>query len=280
MGLDIAVVAVVEDVVATILREYLATVARAIEVVALLACDDWCGIPLDHRVAIAVTKLPCQSTTAPNHQPIGVILVPTSTRKEIPITVATMEVAPLKDLRARAILLVGQPRHMCISRTPLYAKSVACELHAVHLAYATEEEPHSFASLVDHHLGVDGVDDASVGAACDDSVKLESVGLNLPQHTYTTLFCAVVERDVEQSYSVDSHHIRCPKVACHIAHLTPRIFVDDRLVFHLPVEEIVAYERATQTCADGVVAAILALPDGGVGPTALRDGVDNLLRLR
>lgn len=37
VGLDIAVVAVVEDIVASILGEYLAAVARSIEVVALLA---------------------------------------------------------------------------------------------------------------------------------------------------------------------------------------------------------------------------------------------------
>ena len=195
--LDIAVVAVVEDVVAPILREYFATVSRAIEEVALLACDDWGCITLGHRVAIAVTECAGQSATATYDQPVGVVLVPSCTCEEIPISVATVEVAPLEDLRARAVLLVGQSRYVLIFCPSLYAESVVRELHTVHLAYAAEKEPHSLALLIDHHLGIDGVDDACVGAAGDDSVKHESVGRNLFQYPYTTLLCAVVERGVE-----------------------------------------------------------------------------------
>ena len=100
MGLDLAIVAVIEDVVATILREYLATVPRSIEEVALLACNDRGGIAFGHRVAVTVAEYARQSTTATYDQLVGVILVPSGTCKEIPISVATMEVAPLEDLRA------------------------------------------------------------------------------------------------------------------------------------------------------------------------------------
>ena len=56
MILNFAVMTVVEDVVATILCEYLATMARAIEEIALLAYYDGRSITFAHRVAIAVAK--------------------------------------------------------------------------------------------------------------------------------------------------------------------------------------------------------------------------------
>ena len=90
VGLDVAVVAVVEDVVASILREYLATMTWAIEVVSLFASDDRCSVTFGHRVAIAVAECACQTTTTAYDQLVGVVLVPTRTREEIPISVAAV----------------------------------------------------------------------------------------------------------------------------------------------------------------------------------------------
>ena len=208
--LNFAVMTVVEDVVATILCEYLATMARAIEEIALFACYDGRSITFAHRVAIAVAEYAGQSSTATYHKFVGMVLVPTRTHEHIPISVAIVKIAPLKNSCARTILLVGQTRYVGIFSPSLDVEAIRSELYAVHLADAAEKEPYSALFVVHDHLGVNGVADARFGASGNYSVKFKMVWRNLFQNSDAAIARAIVKCDVEQSLSIYGCYIGCP----------------------------------------------------------------------
>ena len=279
MILNFAVMTVVEDVVATIFCEYLATMAWAIEEIALLARYDGRSITFAHRVAIAVAEYAGQSSTATYHKLVGVVLVPASTYEHIPISVAIVKITPLENSRTRTILLVGQSCYVGVFCPFLNTESIGREFYAVHLADTAEEEPHSAFFVVYNHLGVNGVANARFGASGDYSAKFKMVGRNLFQYTNTTIARAIVECDVEQSLSVYGRHIGCPKVLGNLAHLAPRLAVDNGTIDNPPMEEVFAYKCLSCASADAVVVAVFALPDRWVRPTWRPYRIFNLLRL-
>lgn len=98
MGLDITIVTVVEYVVSIILRKYLAAMARAIEEIALFAHYHGRSVALGQRLSLSITEGACQLTTSAYEEFVGVVLVPTCAHKHIPISVATVQIAPLEYL--------------------------------------------------------------------------------------------------------------------------------------------------------------------------------------
>ena len=97
MGLDITIVAVVEYVVLVILCKYLAAMARAIEEIALLAHYHGRSVALGQLSTLSVAECSRQFATSADKEFVGVIVVPTRAYKHIPISVATVQITPLKN---------------------------------------------------------------------------------------------------------------------------------------------------------------------------------------
>ena len=97
MRLDIEVVTVVEDVISIILSEYLAAVAGAIEEVALLADNHGRSITFGQLSSLSVAECSRQFAASADKEFVCVIVVPTRAYKHIPISVATVQITPLKN---------------------------------------------------------------------------------------------------------------------------------------------------------------------------------------